>query len=165
MTSRRPRVALPTSTQRVLGALAERGMAVEIVISPTTTRTAADAAQSLGTSVAQIVKSLLFLVDGQPFLALMSGVNRLDEHKLARFAGGERVARANADQVRELTTFVIGGVPPISLNPAIRIVCDADLLRYPVVYAAAGTPHHNFAAEPRRLVEVAGATVADLKAD
>jgi prolyl-tRNA editing enzyme YbaK/EbsC (Cys-tRNA(Pro) deacylase) len=158
-------VALPTSTQRVLAALTERGLKVEVLISPTTTRTAADAAQSLGTSVAQIVKSLLFLVDDRPYLALMSGVNRLDERKLASVAGGMRVARANADQVRELTTFVIGGVPPISLNPSVRTVCDAELLQYPVVYAAAGTPHHNFAVDPRRLAEAAGAAVADLKVD
>jgi prolyl-tRNA editing enzyme YbaK/EbsC (Cys-tRNA(Pro) deacylase) len=158
-------MALPASTQRVLAALSDRGLDVEILISPTTTRTAAEAAQSLGTSVAQIVKSLLFLVDGRPFLALMSGVNRLDERKLAKVVGGEKVTRANADQVRELTTFVIGGVPPISLNPLVRIIGDADLLQYPLVYAAAGTPNHNFAVEPRRLAEVAQATIADLKAD
>jgi prolyl-tRNA editing enzyme YbaK/EbsC (Cys-tRNA(Pro) deacylase) len=156
---------LPSSTRRVIAEFAARGIDLEILPSPTSTRTAAEAAEALGTSVAQIVKSLVFLVDGQGVLALVSGVNRLDEGKLARAVGGTRVTRANADQVRELTGFVIGGVPPISPNPDLRILCDEDLLQYPIVYAAAGTPHHNFGIPPRRLVEAAGATVADLKAD
>src|SRR6266852_8019390 len=99
---------LPSSTRRVLAELSSRGLDVEILISSTSTRTAAEAAASLGTTVAQIVKSLVFIVDGEPVLALMSGVNRLDEAKLARSVSGEKVTRANADQVRELTTFVIG---------------------------------------------------------
>jgi prolyl-tRNA editing enzyme YbaK/EbsC (Cys-tRNA(Pro) deacylase) len=158
-------MALPASTQRVLAELAGRGLAIEVIVSPTTTRTASDAAASLGTSVAQIVKSLVFLVDERPYLALVSGVNRLDEVKLARAVGGERVTRANADQVRELTTFVIGGVPPVSLNVAVQVLFDRDLLQFPVVYAAAGTPHHNFAVAPDRLVEVAQAKIVDLKVE
>jgi prolyl-tRNA editing enzyme YbaK/EbsC (Cys-tRNA(Pro) deacylase) len=156
-------MALPTATQRVLAELSTRGLDVEVLISPTTTKTAAEAAAALGTEVAQIVKSLLFLVDERPVLALMSGVNRLDEGKLALVLRGKKVARANAEQVRALTTFVIGGVPPVSVNPAVEILCDADLLQYPLVYAAAGTSNHNFAVEPRRLVEVARAQVEDLK--
>jgi prolyl-tRNA editing enzyme YbaK/EbsC (Cys-tRNA(Pro) deacylase) len=158
-------MAFPNATQRVLAVLSSRGLDIEILISPTTTRTAAEAAAALGTEVAQIVKSLLFLVDERPVLILMSGANRLDEGKLARELAGDRVTRANADQVRELTTFVIGGVPPVSVNPAVDILVDADLLEYPLVYAAAGTPHHNFAVAPGRLVEVARATVADLKVE
>jgi prolyl-tRNA editing enzyme YbaK/EbsC (Cys-tRNA(Pro) deacylase) len=158
-------MALPSATQRVLAELSARGLDVEILISPTTTKTAAEAAAAIGTRVAQIVKSLLFLVDERPVLALMSGTNRLDEGKLARALGGEKVARANAQQVRDLTTFVIGGVPPVSVNPGVEILVDVDLLQFPVVYAAAGTPNHNFAVEPRRLVVVARAKLADLKVD
>jgi len=160
-----PMSVFPNSTQRVLAELSARGLDTDILVSSTSTRTAAEAAASLGTTVAQIVKSLLFLVDGAPVLALMSGVNRLDEVKLAGAVAGQKVTRANAHQVRELTTFVIGGVPPVSLNPAVRIAFDSDLLQYPVVYAAAGTPNHNFAVEPRRLAEIARATVADLKVE
>jgi Cys-tRNA(Pro) deacylase len=154
---------LPASTRRVVDAFAARGVDLEILGSPTSTRTAAEAAASLGTEVAQIVKSLVFVVDRRGVLALVSGINRLDERKLARAVGGEKVARANAEEVRRLTGFVIGGVPPIALNPDLTILCDEDLLRYPIVYAAAGTPHHNFGIEPKRLVQVVGATVADLK--
>jgi prolyl-tRNA editing enzyme YbaK/EbsC (Cys-tRNA(Pro) deacylase) len=155
----------PSSTRRVIAELASRGLSVDILMSPTSTRTAADAAASLGTSVAQIVKSLLFLVDDRPVLALAAGHNRVDEAKLARAVSGAKVARANADQVRDVTSFVIGGVPPVSLNPDVQILFDSDLLQHDVVYAAAGTPHHNFAVDPRRLVEVARGTVVDLKVD
>ncbi len=158
-------MAYPAATEHAIAEFASRGLAIEILISPTSTRTAAEAAASLETSVAQIVKSLVFLVDGRPVLALMSGVNRLDEASLARAVAGVKVERANADQVRAATGYVIGGVPPVTSNPDVPIVCDRDLLQYPVVYAAAGTPHHNFAVDPALLVRITGARVADLKAE
>jgi prolyl-tRNA editing enzyme YbaK/EbsC (Cys-tRNA(Pro) deacylase) len=154
----------PAATRRVVAELSRRGIDIQIIESKTSTRTAAEAAASLGTTVGQIVKSLVFLVDGQPVLALVSGSNRLDEGKLARAIGGREVSRANAEQVREITGFAIGGVPPVTIGTNPPVVCDADLLQYPVVYAAAGTPNHNFAIDPRRLVEIAGARVIDLKA-
>lgn len=155
---------LPAAVQRVVAAFSARGLEIEVLVSPTSTRTAAEAATSLGTSVGQIVKSLVFLVDDRPVLALVSGQNRLDERKLAACVGGRTVTRANAEAVRSLTSFAIGGVPPISLGTEMAVVCDADLLQYPIVYAAAGTPHHNFGVDPHRLVAMAGARVADLKA-
>ena len=156
-------MVLPASTQSVVAEFARRGFQIEILESSQSTRTAAEAAASLGTGVAQIVKSLLFLVGERPVLALMSGVNRLDEEKLSRYFDGAKVVRANADQVRAATGFVIGGVPPIALSAGLAVLCDDDLLQYPIVFAAAGSPHHNFAIEPRRLVELAEATTADLK--
>ena len=155
----------PDPTRRVVDELNSRGYDVEILMSSETTRSAVEAAAALGTSVAQIVKSLVFLVDGRPILALMSGSNRLDEAKLAVAVGGKIVNRANAEQVRTHTTFVIGGVPPISLNAEMRVVCDVELTTFPVVYAAAGTPNHNFAVAPHRLVALARAEVADLKVE
>lgn len=156
---------LPTSTRRVVDELRARGLEIEILISTETTRSAAEAAAALSASVGQIVKSLVFLVDDKPILALMSGANRLAESKLADAVGGVKVKRATAEQVRAHTTFVIGGVPPISLNPEVRVLCDTDLTLYPVLYAAAGTPNHNFAIAPDRLVEIARAELADLKVD
>jgi prolyl-tRNA editing enzyme YbaK/EbsC (Cys-tRNA(Pro) deacylase) len=157
--------SLPSSPQRVIAALVERGLPIDILTSPASTRTAAEAATALGTTVAQIVKSLVFLVDGRPVLVLMSGANRLDEAKLTRATGSTTVTRPSAEQVRQITGFAIGGIPPISLDPTVPVWCDADLLAYDVVYAAAGTPHHNFAAAPRRLVQVAAAQVGDLKVE
>jgi len=158
-------MAFPASTQRVVDELTARRFSVEILISAQTTRTAAEAAAALKTSVAQIVKSLVFLVDGRPILALMSGVNRLDEAKLGLAVGGQDVRRANAEQVRAFTTFVIGGVPPISLSAEMPVIVDADITTFPLVYAAAGTSNHNFAIAPDRLVKLARARVADLKVD
>lgn len=154
---------LPAATRRVTAEFAARGLTLEILVSSTSTRTAAEAAASLNTSVSQIVKSLVFLVDERAVLALMSGTNRLDERKLSAAVGGGRTTRANADQVRGRTGFVIGGVPPIALKSDLTIFMDADLLHYPIVYAAAGTPHHNFGIEPGKLVDAVGARVTDLK--
>src|SRR5437764_10733889 len=118
---------LPSATRRVIAEFAARGVNLEILALAASSRTAIEVAAALGTSVAQIVKSLVFLVDGIGVLALVSGVNRLDEGKLARAVGGIVVARANADQVRDLTGFVIGGVPSITTNSALRVLCDTDL--------------------------------------
>ena len=79
---------------------------------PDGAKTAADAAAAIGVDVGQIVKSLIFAVDGEVVLAFVSGANQLDEAKLAAAAGGARCARVDADTVRTVTGFPIGGVPP-----------------------------------------------------
>jgi len=129
---------------------------------PEGTRTADDAARAIGVAVGQIVKSLVFLVDGEPVVALVSGANLLDEHKLAAAAGGGRSARAGADAVREATGFPVGGVPPFGHRNVLRVFVDEDLLGYDELWAAAGTPHVNFSIEPAELVRVTGGSVADL---
>ncbi|HEX2850286.1 MAG TPA: YbaK/EbsC family protein [Acidimicrobiales bacterium] len=129
---------------------------------PEGTRTADDAARAIGVAVGQIVKSLVFVVDGAPVVALVSGDNLLDEHKLATVAGGSRAARADADTVREATGYPVGGVPPFGHRDVLRVFVDEDLLGYDELWAAAGTPHVNFSIEPSDLVRVTGGTVADL---
>jgi hypothetical protein len=103
------------SAQKVAHAARALGLSVEIVEFEETTRTAQDAAHTIDCQVAQIVKSLLFIVDGQPVMALVSGVNRLDERKLAalRGVGRKQVERADADIAKAATGFSIGGVPPL----------------------------------------------------
>jgi prolyl-tRNA editing enzyme YbaK/EbsC (Cys-tRNA(Pro) deacylase) len=151
-----------TSTERVRAALAARGLA-EIRIREFTesTATAADAAAALETSVGRIVKSLVFMVADEPVLVLASGPNRVDVSKLACLAG-HAVTRANAEQVRKLTGFAIGGVPPIGHTQRLRAFVDRDLLQYDVVWAAAGTPKSVFPIEPRELVRITDGQVADL---
>jgi len=149
---------------RVATAAAEQGLEIVAREFPEGTRTAADAAASIGVEVGQIVKSLAFVADGEVVMALMSGVNRLDEGRLAVALGSAAVARADADRVREATGFPIGGVPPFGHRAPLRTFVDKDLLAYEVVWAAAGTPHHVFALSPVDLVRVAGGTVADLAA-
>jgi Cys-tRNA(Pro) deacylase len=149
---------------RVVAALDEAGVTSEIKEFAESTRTAEDAAAAIGTSVGQIVKSLVFMAGDAPILALVSGTNRADVHKLAALTGMP-IARADADTVRKATGYSIGGVPPIGHASGLTTYLDRDLLRYDVVWAAAGTPNAVFSISPQRLVEVAGAQVADLAAE
>ncbi len=147
---------------RVRAALAEQRLAAEIVEYPASTRTAHDAARAVGTSVAQIVKSLVFLADGRPVLVLASGANRVDERKVATLAGASRVEKASARATREATGFSIGGVPPLGHAVALPVYVDQTLLTHPVVYAAAGTPHAVFAIAPHDLLRVTAGTAGDI---
>ena len=151
----------PNSRERVRNALRAAGLDCAIVETPDSARTAVEAAAAVGTSVGAIVKSLVFLCDGEPVLALVAGDNRLDETLLGTLAGG-RISRADAARVREHTGFAIGGVAPLgSLNP-LPVFCDADLLAHEHVWAAAGAPHTVFRIEPQVLVDAVGAQVAAL---
>ena len=129
---------------------------------PESTRTAVDAALAIGVDLGQIVKSLVFCVDGEVVVALMSGSNHLDEAKLATAAGGDRAWREDAETVREATGFPVGGIPPFGHREPLRVFVDDDLLQYDEVWAAAGTPHVNFAVTPDALVRGTGGVVCDL---
>jgi Cys-tRNA(Pro) deacylase len=162
------------SAKKVADAAQALGLDVEIVEFEQTTRTAQDAADAIGQhpsgigcQVAQIVKSLLFVVDGEPVMALVSGPNRLDERKLAalRGVGRKKVKRADADMAKAATGFSIGGVPPFGHKSSLPVYVDQDLTRFEVVWAAAGTPFAVFAITPEELVRASGGTVADLAAD
>ena len=109
------------------------------------------------------MKSLIFAVDGQVVLAYVSGANRLDERKLAAAAGGSSCSRVDADTVRTVTGFPIGGVPPFGLATALAVFVDPDLLAHDEVWAAAGTWNDVFAIAPADLVAASGGTVVDLK--
>jgi len=150
------------NVRAVVDAGAVRGLTIEPRSFPEGTKTAADAAAAIGVEVGQIVKSLVFLVDGAPVMALVAGDNRLHERKLSAAHGGGRVARADADAVRAATGFPIGGVPPLAHD--LPIVIDEALLRFDEVWAAAGTWTDVFPGSPADLVRVTGGTVADLAA-
>jgi prolyl-tRNA editing enzyme YbaK/EbsC (Cys-tRNA(Pro) deacylase) len=137
-----------------------RGLEVEPRSFPEGTKTAADAAAAIGVTVGQIVKSLVFMVDGRPTMALVAGDNRLDEAKLAAAAAGTSVERPDGDAVRAATGFPIGGVPPIGHD--LPVFVDEDLLRYDVVWAAAGTWTDVFAITAADLARVTGGTIGDL---
>lgn len=129
---------------------------------PDGTRTALDAAAAVGCDVDQIVKSLVFMADGQPVLALTSGANRVDTDKLADALGAQEVRKATADEVRAATGYVIGGTPPIGHDTSLMTVIDPRLLELEVVWAAAGTPHDVFAIDSDQLLEVTAARVVDV---
>jgi Cys-tRNA(Pro) deacylase len=151
------------NTLRVITAAREAGLEITTRRFPEGTKTAADAAAAIGVVVGQIVKSLVFGVDNEIVMALVSGSNQLDEKKLAAAAGGAKCSRVDADAVRAATGYPIGGVPPFGHATQLRVFVDPDLLQYDEVWAAAGTWNDNFGAAPADIVRVAGGVVTDLK--
>ena len=148
---------------RVVEAGKALGLDIQTRRFPEGTKTAQDAADAIGVSVGQIVKSLVFAVDGEIVMSYVSGANQLDEKKLALAAGGAKCARVDADAVRNATGFPIGGVPPFGHTTQLRIFIDPDLLQYDEVWAAAGTWNDVFPIVPNDLVRASGAAVTDLK--
>ena len=148
---------------RVLEAARARGLELQTRTFPDGTKTAVDAANAVGVEVGQIVKSLIFAVDGEVVLAYVSGANQLDERKLAAAAGGLTCTRVDADTVYAVSGFPIGGVPPFGHKTHLRVFVDPDLLQYEEVWAAAGTWHDVFGIEPHKLVEASDGLVTDLK--
>jgi Cys-tRNA(Pro) deacylase len=153
---------LHRNARRVVDAAAALGLDIDVHEFPDGTRTAEDAARAIGVEVGQIVKSLVFLADGEPVVALVSGANQLDEAKLALAAGASSTGRASAERVREATGFPVGGVPPLGHANELATFVDVDLLAFDEVWAAAGTPHLNFAITPTELARVTGGRVCDL---
>lgn len=154
---------LRASARRVREALARLGRDFQVVEFDASTRTSAEAAAAIGCDVAQIAKSLLFRArtSDRPVLVIASGVNRVDEKRVAAELG-EKIARADADFVREKTGFAIGGVPPVGHAVAPATFIDRDLLQYPEIWAAAGTPHAVFRLTPAELVAITGGRVVAL---
>jgi prolyl-tRNA editing enzyme YbaK/EbsC (Cys-tRNA(Pro) deacylase) len=156
---------VPTSRsiRRVEEAAAARGLAIEVRRFPEGTKTAPDAARAVGCEVGQIVKSLVFMAGGRPILALTSGANRVDVHKLAFLTGASAVRRATAEEARQATGYAIGGTPPFGHPHPLDVLVDRDLLRYDEVWAAAGTPDAVFGITPADLLEASGGVPADLR--
>ena len=148
---------LKPSAQRVQDALTARGFTNQIVELDASTRTSAEAAAAVGCEVAQIAKSLIFRAQpsGKPVLVIASGVNRVDEKKLAALVG-ERIDRPDADYVRDRTGFAIGGVPPMGHPVRLQTYIDRDLLALGELWAAAGTPNAVFRLAPADLLRMTG---------
>jgi prolyl-tRNA editing enzyme YbaK/EbsC (Cys-tRNA(Pro) deacylase) len=151
---------------RVQRALAELGVDCRVVELAGTTRSAADAARTIGCEVGRIAKSLVFrgVRGGAPVLVVASGANRVDEAKIGHYFD-QGIERADADYVREHTGFAIGGVPPVGHVTPLTTFIDRDLLGWETVWAAAGTANAVFEIGPAELVRITGALVADLRAD
>src|SRR5260370_34448330 len=142
-----------SAPDRLRAALSAAGVAARIEEFPSSARPAQDAATAVGSSVGQIVKSLVFLAGDAPVLALVSGANQLDTARLAGLTGAA-IEKADADAVREATGYSIGGVPPTGFPEPIPTYIDRDLLQYDVVWAAAGTPRHVFRITPAELTRI-----------
>ena len=154
---------LRSSAQKVQDVLRALGFQFEVVELPASTRSAAEAANSVGCQVGQIAKSLVFKTKHtqRPVLVIASGANRVDEAKIGELAG-EPIEKADADFVREHTGFVIGGVPPVGHLELLLTFIDEDLLIYKEIWAAAGTPHAVFCLIPQDLVRLTGGQVVNI---
>lgn len=128
------------STRRLVEIASEQGLVMEVSDFPDGTKTAADAAAAIGCDVAAIVKSLVFVVDGEPVVALVPGDRRLDTDALGVVAGGRHVERASLETVREATGYAAGGTPPFGHAAELRVFADVELRRHDPVWAAGGTP-------------------------
>ncbi len=149
------------SIDRVVRAGSALGLDIEVRRFPEGTKTARDAARAVGCEVGQIVKSLVFVADGRPFLALTSGANRADTARLAELLGADEVRRADAEEARGATGYGIGGTPPFGHARPLEVLVDRDLLGHAEVWAAGGTPDSVFPITPEDLLRATGGRPAD----
>jgi len=151
-------------SERVQAALDILGLGIPVVEFETSTATAPEAAAAAGCELGAIVKSLLFLVDGQPTLVLVAGDRMADHIKLAaRFeVGKKRVKLADAETVLHVTGYEVGGVPPVGHPVKLPTLVDASLSRFETVWAAAGAHNAVFPIAFSKLVEITGGQVAAL---
>lgn len=151
---------LPRSAQRVQDSADHLGLDISVREMPESTRTAQEAADACGCLIGQIVKSLIFqgADTAKAYLLLVSGANRVDQAKMATEIG-EALTRPEADFVRTVTGYAIGGVPPFGHAETLETFIDTDLLNHNQVWAAAGTPKCLFSVSPQALQHAIGARI------
>lgn len=149
------------SLERVTAYLAEHGLADRVIsFDDRSTKTSQLAADAVGCELGQIVKSLVFVADGTPVLALVAGDRRGDGGAIAHEVGATSAAFAEADTVRSATGYAIGGVSPFDLPEDLAVLVDDSLLRFDEVYTAGGTPSSMVRMDRDRLFAIAGGRVA-----
>jgi prolyl-tRNA editing enzyme YbaK/EbsC (Cys-tRNA(Pro) deacylase) len=146
------------AVRRVIQALHEHGLDSEVHVLSDSARSAQEAATALGIEVGQIASSLIFkLEDESPLLIITSGRHRVNTDLVAKNLGIEKLGRVDADYVKEKSGFSIGGVAPIGWISPATIVIDEALNDYEVVWAAAGHPHAVYPTTYAELITCTGA--------
>jgi prolyl-tRNA editing enzyme YbaK/EbsC (Cys-tRNA(Pro) deacylase) len=155
---------LSPSAQKIQNLLDSHGYAYTVIEHTESTRTAQEAADRAGCELGQIVKSLIFRgkTSGKPILVLTSGANRVDEKRISGYAE-ETISRADADFVRTVTGFAIGGVPPIGHVEKMETYLDEDFLSYQTIWAAAGTPNAIFELKTEDLQTMTNGKIVQVK--
>ena len=155
---------LSPSAQKIQDQLKSLVFEYTVIEHAESTRTAQEAADRAGCELGQIVKSLIFRGkdSGKPILVLTSGANRVDEKRISEYAG-EAIGRADADFVRNVTGFAIGGVPPVGHLQHMETYIDEDFLHYPTIWAAAGTPNAIFELNTGDLQKMTGGNMVRVK--
>ena len=154
--------ALPEGVRRVAEILEAQGHAHAPRMLNDAARTAQEAADALGVSVGQIAKSIIFRrkIDNAAVLVITSGDRRVDDKKVDAIVG--KTGRADAEFVKTMTGFTIGGVSPIGHATKPVTLIDRELFRFEEIWAAAGHPHGVFQLAPHDLEKLTGAPVADV---
>jgi len=152
----------PEPVERVAAVLRERGVDVRLEEFTEGTHTAREAARAVGCEPAQIVKSLVFVCDGLPILALVPGDRRADPDKVAAAAGARYARAASADEVVAARGFEPGGVAPFPAPQIRAVFLDRLLLRHDMVWAGAGTSNHIMGLSPLDVARITQAVPADL---
>src|SRR5215213_6516375 len=155
---------LSPSAQKIQTLLHSLGYDYTVIEHTESTRTAQEAADRAGCALGQIVKSMIFMGQqtGKPILVLTSGANRVDEKRISEYAG-ENIGRAQADFVRSVTGFAIGGVPPFGHLQKLETYFDEDFLQYETIWAAAGTPNAIFEVKTSDLQKMTDGITARVK--
>jgi prolyl-tRNA editing enzyme YbaK/EbsC (Cys-tRNA(Pro) deacylase) len=155
----------PEPVERVAAYLREAGAEARLEELESGTATAEDAARAAGCPLAQIVKSLVFVCDGRPVVALVPGDKRADPEKIARAAGAAEARIARGAEVLEATGFAAGAVAPFPLPNVDRVLIDQSLLGHDIVWVGAGSTTHLAALNPAVLVRLAKAQPMDAVQD
>jgi prolyl-tRNA editing enzyme YbaK/EbsC (Cys-tRNA(Pro) deacylase) len=155
---------LSPSAQKVQDQIKSLGHDYTVIEHAESTRTAQEAADRAGCELGQIVKSLIFKgkASNKPILVLTSGANHVDEKRISEYAG-EAIGRADADFVRAVTGYAIGGVPPVGHIQRMETYLDEDFLQYETIWAAAGTPNAIFELKTSDLQKMTGGKVVRVK--
>ena len=143
--------------EKVIRAAHELGLEIEVRTLDRPTRTVPEAAEAVGAEPAQIAKSLVFVSDGDPIVAVVSGAHRADMDLLADAFDCAEVRQASPEEVRAATGFAVGGVPPFAHD--LPVVFDETLCDHELIYAAGGDGNTLIAVEPKSLARAIDARI------
>lgn len=144
--------------------IADQGLQAEVISLPVRTLTVMDAAQAVGTDPERIVKSLLFLVDDRPVLAIASGTTNIDRRPISTHfgVGRKRVRLAGPEAVLAITGYAVGAVPPFGHHRPLQTLIDPRVLKMPHIYAGGGAEDALLRLDPKDIQRVTNAIEIDL---
>ncbi|GAW32348.1 YbaK/EbsC family protein [Carboxydocella sp. JDF658] len=148
--------------QRIQEFLDQFQLGIKVIEFEVSTETSELAARALGVTPAQIAKSLVFLADDQPLLVVTCGDLRVDTKKLKALTGARKIRFANPEQALHYTGHPAGGVCPFALSQPLPVYLDISMQRFPLVYAAAGTPNSAVPVTLEQLQVITGGQVVDV---
>jgi hypothetical protein len=152
-------ILLRPAVERVRSALSSGASPGEIKLLESTARSSKEAADSLGIEVGQIAASIIFrLPNDSPVLVITSGRHRVDTDLITKHLGVAELLRADADYIKNISGFTIGGVSPVGWITSPLSIIDVALNDYDVVWAAAGHPHAVYPTTFEELQRMTGST-------